>query len=112
MIILSVLHKETATAISQQSHTHKKFGNLRVAGWSQIPCVQNILGVELGFTRVYNIFLFLLQNITLEPPQRINPLVMNGLSHLYHLDESIFIFRDIRSIFSFEIHVSKQNSPR
>ena len=27
----------------------------------------------------------------------INPFVTNGLSYLYHLDESIFIFRDIRS---------------
>ena len=48
----------------------------------------------------------------------INPLVTNGLSNPYHLDESISIFRDIRSIFFFiyilffdEIHVSKQNSP-
>ena len=30
-----------------------------------------------------------------------NPLVTNGLSNSYHLDESIFIFRGIRSIFSF-----------
>ena len=28
-----------------------------------------------------------------------NPLMTNGLSHPYHLDESIFIFRDIRSNF-------------
>ena len=45
----------------------------------------------------------------------INPLVMNGLSPPYHLDESIFIFRDIRiKFYSFfdEIPVSKQNSPR
>ena len=32
----------------------------------------------------------------------INPYMMNGLSsHPYHLDESIFIFRDIRSNFHF-----------
>ena len=31
----------------------------------------------------------------------LNPLVTNGLSHPYHLDKSIFIFRDIRSNFSF-----------
>ena len=42
----------------------------------------------------------------------------NGLSHRYHLDESIFIFRDIRcSFFIFisffdENPASKQNSPR
>ena len=43
-----------------------------------------------------------------------NPLVTNGLSHPYHLDESIFIFGGIGGIFSFfdENHVSKQNSPR
>ena len=47
-----------------------------------------------------------------------NPLVTNGLSHPYHLDESIFIFRDISSIFFIfilffdEFHVSKQNSPK
>ena len=43
----------------------------------------------------------------------------NGLSHVYHLDETTFIFRDIRSNFSFlfhfncfdENHVSKQNGP-
>ena len=44
----------------------------------------------------------------------LNPLVMNGLSHPNHLDESIFIFRRIRSDFSFfdDIHVSVPNSPR
>ena len=48
----------------------------------------------------------------------IKPLVTNGLSHCYHMDESIFIFRGSRiDIFIFisffdEIHVSKQNSPR
>ena len=31
----------------------------------------------------------------------LNPLVTNKLSHPYHLDKSIFIFRDIRSNFSF-----------
>ena len=36
----------------------------------------------------------------------VNPLVTNGISHPYHLDESIFIFRDIRSIFSFLFHFS------
>ena len=30
---------------------------------------------------------------------RVNPLVSNGLSHRYHLEESILIFRGIRSIF-------------
>ena len=48
----------------------------------------------------------------------LNPLVKNGLSHPYQLDESIFIFRGVKSIFfifiSFfdEFPVSKQNSPR
>ena len=43
----------------------------------------------------------------------INSLVTNGLSHSYHLDESTFIFRGIRSKFSSdENHLSKQNSPR
>ena len=42
----------------------------------------------------------------------------NGISHPYHLDPSIFIFRGVRSSFSFfisfsdEIHLSKQNIPR
>ena len=35
-----------------------------------------------------------------------NPLVTNGLSHPYQLDESIFIFRGIRSNFSFLFHFS------
>ena len=35
-----------------------------------------------------------------------NPLVTNRLSHPYHLDESIVIFRGIRSIFSFLFHFS------
>ena len=35
-----------------------------------------------------------------------NPLVTNGLSHPYHLDEFTFIFRDIRSNFSFLFHFS------
>ena len=47
-----------------------------------------------------------------------NPLVTNGLSHPYQLDESSLTFRGIRSNFSFLFHffdeytVSKQNSPR
>ena len=36
----------------------------------------------------------------------INPLVTNGLSHLYHLDESTSIFRGIRSNFSFLFNFS------
>ena len=35
---------------------------------------------------------------------RLNPLVMNGLSHPYHLDESTFIFRGFRCDFSFLFH--------
>ena len=49
----------------------------------------------------------------------LNPLMTNGLSHPYHLDESIFIFRGFRSIFFFHFYfisdeneISKQNSPR
>ena len=39
----------------------------------------------------------------------INPLVTNGLSHPYHLDESTLISRDIRSIFSFLLaHLSRR----
>ena len=34
----------------------------------------------------------------------VNPLVTNELSHPYHLDESIFIFRGIRINFSFLFH--------
>ena len=33
-----------------------------------------------------------------------NPLVTNGLSHPYHLDESTFIVRGISSDFSFLFH--------
>ena len=36
----------------------------------------------------------------------LNPLVTNGLSHHYHLDESILTFRDIRYNFSFLFHFS------
>ena len=35
-----------------------------------------------------------------------NPLVTNRLSHPYHLNESIFTFRDIRGNFSFLFHCS------
>ena len=35
-----------------------------------------------------------------------NPLVTNGLSHPYHLDESIFVLRGFESIFSFLFHFS------
>ena len=38
--------------------------------------------------------------------RRFNPLMTNGFSHPYHLDESTFIFRGIRSIFSFLFHFS------
>ena len=36
----------------------------------------------------------------------LNPLVVNGLSHPYHLDESTFIFRGVGSNFSFLFHFS------
>ena len=36
-------------------------------------------------------------------------LVTNGLSHPYHLDEFIFIFRDIGSIFHFSMKIVKAN---
>ena len=51
-------------------------------------------------------------------PRLINPLVTNGLSHPYLLDESTFILGASDIFFSFfisffdEIHKSKQNSPR
>ena len=35
-----------------------------------------------------------------------NPLVTNGLSHSYHLDEFTFILRGIRSDFPFLFHFS------
>ena len=35
-----------------------------------------------------------------------NPLVTNGLSNPYHLDESTFVLRDIRSNFTFLFHFS------
>ena len=38
--------------------------------------------------------------------KNLNPLVTNGLSHPYHLDESTFIFRDIRSNISILFHSS------
>ena len=38
--------------------------------------------------------------------KKINPFVTNGLSHPYYLDESILIFRDIRSNYSFLCHFS------
>ena len=46
-----------------------------------------------------------------------NPLVMNGLPNPYHLGESTFIFRGVRSNLSFfsffdEIQESKQKGPR
>ena len=46
--------------------------------------------------------------------QDFNPLVTNGISHPYHLDESTFIYRGTRSDVSFfdENHLSKQTSPR
>ena len=37
----------------------------------------------------------------MQPNCLYNPYMMNGLSHSYHLDESTFILRDIRSYFKF-----------
>ena len=46
----------------------------------------------------------------------VNPYLTNGFSHHYHLGQSTFIIRGIRSDFEFlffdEIPLSKQNSPR
>ena len=36
----------------------------------------------------------------------LNPLVTNGLSHPYQFDESTFVFRGIKSDFSFSFHFS------
>ena len=38
----------------------------------------------------------------------LNPNKPNGLSHPYHLDESTFIYRGLRSDFSFLFHFSKK----
>ena len=35
-----------------------------------------------------------------------NPIVTNGFSHPYHLDESDFVLRGFKSIFSFLFHFS------
>ena len=62
--------------------------------------------------------LFEAGNAHFHPGLMFNPLVTDGLSHPYHLDESTLIFRGIRSNFSFfisyfdENRVSKQNNPR
>ena len=48
----------------------------------------------------------LLNNPVAQLGKLFNPLVTNGLSHLYHLDESTFIFRGIRGNFSFSFHFS------
>ena len=45
----------------------------------------------------------------------LNPLMINGFTHRYHLGESTFIFRGFRYDFIHifdEIFLSKQNSPR
>ena len=39
--------------------------------------------------------------LALQNKSAFNPFVTNGFSHSYHLDDSIFIFRGIRSKFSF-----------
>ena len=44
--------------------------------------------------------------------QPINPLVTNGLFHPYNLDESIFIFRGIRSHFSFHFSMKIKSANR
>ena len=44
-----------------------------------------------------------------ESTGNVNPLVMNGFSHPYHLDLSTFTFRGIRSNFSFLFHFSKKH---
>ena len=43
--------------------------------------------------------------------EQLNPLVTNGISHPYHLDESIFIFKGIRSNISFLFHLSMKFTP-
>ena len=42
---------------------------------------------------------------------RLNPNKPNGLSHLYHLEESIFILRGIRSYVLFLFHFSMKIMP-
>ena len=50
---------------------------------------KNVVAMKIGP------FSFTLQQVS------INPLVRSGLPHPYHLDESTFIYRGIRSDFSF-----------
>ena len=65
-----------------------------IAEKKKIRCFALILSFFLN----PSIFSFLLNMFNL--------LGTNGLSHPYHLDESIFIFRGIRSNFSFLFHFS------
>ena len=48
----------------------------------------------------------LILNLNPETIFILNPLVTNGLSHPYHLDEFTFIFRGVMSNFSFLFHFS------
>ena len=44
--------------------------------------------------------------IVTQVPICLNPLMTNGFSHTYHLDDSVFIFKGIGSDFSFLCHFS------
>ena len=64
--------------------------------WSD--CTDAIVQLTLGYFDPHPIRI----SMKIDIPYRkrlLNPLVTNGFSHLRHLDESTFIFGDIRSIF-------------
>ena len=46
------------------------------------------------------------QRLCLQLPGKFNPLVTNGLSHPYYLNESIFVLMGIVGIFLFSLHFS------
>ena len=53
-----------------------------------------------------------LQHILYRLLRTINPLVLNGLSNPYHLDESTFLLRSHFYFIFDDIHENKQNIPR
>ena len=52
------------------------------------------------------LLVFMSVSVLSSPSLIINPLVTNGLSHPYHLDESTLNFRDIRRIFFFQFSMN------
>ena len=80
--------------------------------YSASKCVSHLVYMLVNPRNILQDTLFWSQNISFQSEMKVktgqdlNPYLTNGFYHHYHLDESICIFRGVRSDFNFLSHFS------